>query len=114
MRASAFTIYPFLRLGFSEETEQFMRFLASLCKEPGPGGSLQVMYGIDGRKHLIEETLDHLDGYMGSRPVRIGNGAYNQLQLDIYGALSRRRLSLQQIRGADLLRPLELPQSGAR
>ena len=87
IRDSAFTIYAFLRLGFSEETEQFMRFLASLCKEPGPGGSLQVMYGIDGRKHLIEETLDHLDGYMGSRPVRIGNGAYNQLQLDIYGAL---------------------------
>jgi GH15 family glucan-1,4-alpha-glucosidase len=87
IRDSAFTIYAFLRLGFSEETEQFMRFLASLCKETGPGGSLQVMYGIDGRKHLIEETLDHLDGYMGSRPVRIGNGAYNQLQLDIYGAL---------------------------
>ena len=87
IRDSAFTIYAFLRLGFSEETEQFMRFLASLCKEPGPGGSLQIMYGIDGRKHLIEETLDHLDGYMGSRPVRIGNGAYNQLQLDIYGEL---------------------------
>ena len=52
-----------------------MRFLASLCKEPGPGGSLQIMYGIDGRKRLIEERLDHLDGYMGSRPVRIGNGA---------------------------------------
>src|SRR5204862_4756762 len=51
------------------------------------GGSLQIMYGIDGRRHLIEETLDHRDGYMGSRPVRIGNGAYNQLQLDIYGEL---------------------------
>src|SRR6516162_8426317 len=50
-------------------------------------GALQIMYGIDGRKHLIEETLDHLDGYMGSKPVRIGNGAYNQLQLDIYGEL---------------------------
>src|SRR6202047_2412775 len=87
MRASAFTIYPFLRLGFSEETEQFLRFLASLCKEPGPGGSLQVMYGIDGRKHLQEETLDHLEGYMGSRPVRIGNGAHTHLQLDIYGEL---------------------------
>jgi GH15 family glucan-1,4-alpha-glucosidase len=87
IRDSAFTIYAFLRLGFSEETEQFMRFLASVCKQPGPGGLLQIMYGIDGRRNLFEETLDHFDGYMGSRPVRIGNGAYNQLQLDIYGAL---------------------------
>src|SRR6516164_7518686 len=87
IRDSAFTVYAFLRLGFSQEAEQFMRFVASICKEPGPGGSLQIMYGIDGRKHLIEETLDHLDGYKGSKPVRIGNGAYKQLQLDIYGEL---------------------------
>jgi GH15 family glucan-1,4-alpha-glucosidase len=87
IRDAAFTVYAFLRLGLSEEAEQFMEFLVSLCKEPGPGGSLQIMYGIDGRKHLVEETLDHLDGYMGSKPVRIGNGAYNQLQLDIYGEL---------------------------
>jgi GH15 family glucan-1,4-alpha-glucosidase len=87
IRDAAFTVYAFLRLGLSEEAEQFMQFLLSLCKEPGPDGSLQIMYGIDGRKHLVEETLDHLDGYMGSKPVRIGNGAYNQLQLDIYGEL---------------------------
>src|SRR5215510_3409129 len=87
IRDAAFTVYAFLRLGLSEEAEQFMHFLTSLCKEPGPGGSLQIMYGIDARKHLVEETLDHLDGYMGSKPVRIGNGAYNQLQLDIYGEL---------------------------
>ena len=87
IRDAAFTVYAFLRLGLSEEAEQFMHFLTFLCKEPGPGGALQIMYGIDGRKHLIEETLDHLDGYMGSKPVRIGNGAYNQLQLDIYGEL---------------------------
>jgi GH15 family glucan-1,4-alpha-glucosidase len=87
IRDAAFTVYAFLRIGLSEEAEQFMHFLASLCKESGPGGSLQIMYGIDGRRHLVEETLDHLDGYMGSRPVRIGNGAYNQLQLDIYGEL---------------------------
>jgi GH15 family glucan-1,4-alpha-glucosidase len=71
IRDAAFTVYAFLRLGLSEEAEQFMRFLASLCKEPGPGGSLQIMYGIDGRKHLVEETLDHLDGYLGSKPVRM-------------------------------------------
>jgi GH15 family glucan-1,4-alpha-glucosidase len=87
IRDAAFTVYAFLRIGLSEEAEQFMHFLASLCKEPGPSGSLQIMYGIDGRKHLLEERLDHLDGYMGSKPVRIGNGAYNQLQLDIYGEL---------------------------
>jgi len=50
-------------------------------------GALQVMYGIDGRHVLTEETLDHLEGYMGSSPVRIGNNAYKQLQLDIYGEL---------------------------
>ncbi len=87
IRDSAFTVYAFLRLGFTQEAESFMRFLASLCKDPGPDGSLQIMYGIDGRKRLTEETLDHLDGYMGSKPVRIGNGAYDQLQLDIYGEL---------------------------
>ncbi len=87
IRDAAFTVYAFIRLGFTDEAEQFMRFLSNLCKEPGPGGSLQIMYGIDGRKKLTEETLDHLDGYMGSKPVRIGNGAYDQLQLDIYGEL---------------------------
>src|SRR5262249_2492932 len=86
-RGAAFTGYALPRLGSSGEAQQFRRFLSSLCKEPGPGGSLQIMYGIDARKHLVEETLDHLDGYMGSKPVRIGNGAYNQLQLDIYGEL---------------------------
>jgi GH15 family glucan-1,4-alpha-glucosidase len=50
-------------------------------------GPLQLMYGIDGRTDLTEETLDHLEGYRGSRPVRVGNGAYRQLQLDIYGEL---------------------------
>ena len=87
IRDSAFTVYAFLRLGFTQEAESFMQFLTSLCKAPGPGGTLQIMYGIDGRKRLTEETLDHLDGYMGSKPVRIGNGAYDQLQLDIYGEL---------------------------
>ncbi len=87
IRDSAFTIYAFLRLGFTEEAERFMHFLSHLCAEPREDGSLQIMYGIDGRKKLTEEVLDHLDGYMGSKPVRIGNGAYDQLQLDIYGEL---------------------------
>ncbi len=64
-----------------------MKWVEARCRELNPDGSLQIMYGLDGRHELTEETLDHLDGYMGSKPVRIGNGAYDQLQLDIYGEL---------------------------
>ncbi len=87
IRDAAFTVYAFLRLGFRAEAESFMDFVISLCKKPAVDGSLQIMFGIDGRKELTESILDHLDGYMGSRPVRIGNAAFNQLQLDIYGEL---------------------------
>ncbi len=87
IRDAAFTLYGLLRIGFTEEASQFMHWLEARCHELNPDGSLQIMYGIDGRHTLTEETLDHLDGYEGSRPVRIGNGAYNQLQLDIYGEL---------------------------
>ena len=87
IRDSAFTIFALLRLGFTEEATNFADFLHRICARPNPDGSLQIMYGIDGRHDLSEEILDHLDGYMGSRPVRIGNGAYNQMQLDIYGEL---------------------------
>jgi GH15 family glucan-1,4-alpha-glucosidase len=87
IRDSAFTIYALLRIGFTEEAANFMNWLDRRCHELNPDNSLQIMYGIDGRHTLNEETLDHLDGYRGSRPVRIGNGAYRQLQLDIYGEL---------------------------
>ena len=87
IRDSAFTVYALLRIGFTETAERYMNFLSTLRGKSNPDGPLQVMYGIDGRHNLDEEILDHLDGYMGSRPVRIGNGAYNQLQLDIYGEL---------------------------
>ncbi len=87
VRDAAFTLYAFIRVGFIEEAARFGQFLRERIKEPEPDGSLQIMYGIDGRHKLTEETLDHLDGYRGSRPVRVGNGAYNQLQLDIYGEL---------------------------
>jgi len=87
IRDAAFTVYAFLRIGFTEEARQFMEWLEGRCRELSPEGTLQIMYGIDGRHHLEEETLDHLEGYRGSRPVRVGNGAYNQLQLDIYGEL---------------------------
>jgi GH15 family glucan-1,4-alpha-glucosidase len=87
IRDSAFTIYALLRIGFVEEAAKFMSFLDARCHEMKQDGTLQVMYGIDGRHSLEEETLDHLEGYKGSRPVRIGNAAYKQLQLDIYGEL---------------------------
>jgi len=87
IRDAAFTLYGLMRIGFTEEAAQFMRWIEARCRELNPDGSLQIMYGIDGRHTLTEETLDHLDGYKGSRPVRVGNGAYNQLQLDIYGEL---------------------------
>ena len=87
IRDAAFTLYGLMRAGFTEEAARFMEWLEARTHEPNPDGSLQIVYGIDGRKELTEETLDHLDGYRGSRPVRIGNDAWNQLQLDIYGEL---------------------------
>jgi GH15 family glucan-1,4-alpha-glucosidase len=87
IRDAAFTLYALLRIGFTQEARQFMDWLEGRCRELSPEGTLQIMYGIDGRHRLEEETLDHLEGYRGSRPVRVGNGAYNQLQLDIYGEL---------------------------
>jgi GH15 family glucan-1,4-alpha-glucosidase len=87
IRDAAFTLYGLLRIGFTEEAEAFMGWLEDRSHNPKPDGSLQLMYGIDGRTDLTEEILDHLEGYRGSRPVRLGNGAYDQLQLDIYGEL---------------------------
>jgi len=77
IRDSAFTVYAFLRLGFTHEAERFMHFIGTLCTKAREDGSLQIMYRIDGRKDLTEETLDHLDGNLGSKPVRVGNGAYD-------------------------------------
>ncbi len=94
IRDAAFTVYAFLRLGFSSEAAAFMRWLDARYhdsmadpKAAAEFGPLQIMYGVDGRTDLKEITLDHLSGYRDSRPVRIGNGAYRQLQLDIYGEL---------------------------
>jgi GH15 family glucan-1,4-alpha-glucosidase len=89
IRDAAFSLYGLLRLGFTEEAAAFMEWLTERFRERGEGetGPLQIMYGIDGRHELPEEKLDHLEGYRGSAPVRIGNGAAQQLQLDIYGEL---------------------------
>ncbi len=88
LRDAAFCVYALLRLGFTGEAAAFMNFLTTRCmRDDGPSGPLQIMYGIDGRTELPEHTLDHLAGYQGAAPVRVGNAAVNQLQLDIYGAL---------------------------
>ena len=87
IRDASFTVYGLIRLGYTSEAAAFMRWIEARCGELEPDGSLQVMYGIDGRHQLHEESLSHLEGYRGSSPVRIGNDAYRQLQLDIYGEL---------------------------
>ena len=89
IRDAAFSLYALLRLGFTEEAGAFMSWLTERFQErmKGASGPLQIMYGIDGRADLPEEVLDHFEGYRGSAPVRIGNGAATQLQLDIYGEL---------------------------
>jgi GH15 family glucan-1,4-alpha-glucosidase len=89
IRDAAFTVYAFLRVGFTEEATRFRDWLAARSKEHDShcDGPLQLMYAIDGRSDLAEEELTHLDGYAGSRPVRVGNAAHGQLQLDIYGEL---------------------------
>ena len=88
VRDAAFTVYSLMRLGYTEEAGAFAQFMQARAKEEEPnGGPLNVLYGIDGRHNTSEETLDHLDGYRGSKPVRIGNAAVGHLQLDIYGEL---------------------------
>jgi GH15 family glucan-1,4-alpha-glucosidase len=89
IRDAAFSLYALLRLGFNEEAAGFMDWLTDRVSDERSqrSGPLQVMYGVDGRSDLSEELLENLEGYRGSGPVRIGNGAATQLQLDIYGEL---------------------------
>jgi GH15 family glucan-1,4-alpha-glucosidase len=87
IRDASFTLYGLIRLGYTSEAGDFMGWLEKRCTELNPDGSLQIMYGLDGRHELDETALDHWEGYRNSKPVRIGNAAYKQLQLDIYGEL---------------------------
>ncbi len=85
MRDAAFTLWGLHALGLDWEADDFIQYLADM--ERNKDGSLQIMYGIKGQKDLKESTLDHLKGYEGARPVRIGNGAFKQRQNDVYGAV---------------------------
>ncbi|KAJ7929625.1 glycoside hydrolase family 15 protein [Mycena leptocephala] len=87
IRDSSFTLYALLRLGFTKEADAYMEFIFERLRNKNPDGSLQIMYTIHGGKDLEEIELTHLDGHKGSKPVRIGNGAADHLQLDIYGEL---------------------------
>jgi alpha,alpha-trehalase len=85
MRDSTFTLQALHYLNLDWEADEFMQFVADL--EPNQDGALQIMYGIDGRRDLTETTLDDLSGYVGARPVRLGNGAFDQRQNDVFGAV---------------------------
>ncbi|MGP3950720.1 glycoside hydrolase family 15 protein [Streptomyces sp. 7N604] len=87
IRDASFSVYALLGLGFTEEAGAFIGWLRDRVREQAGdgGGPLNIMYRVDGSSDLTEEVLDHWEGYRGSRPVRIGNGAAGQLQLDIYG-----------------------------
>lgn len=87
MRDAAFTVYALLRIGFTQEAGAFMRWLEARCSELPEDEPLPLMYALDGSRVPPEEVLEHLRGYGGARPVRVGNGAAGQLQLDIYGEL---------------------------
>jgi GH15 family glucan-1,4-alpha-glucosidase len=84
LRDSTFTLQALHYLNLDWEAEEFMQFIADL--EPNKDGALQIMYGIDGRRDLTETTRDDLSGYAGARPVRVGNGAFDQRQNDVFGA----------------------------
>src|SRR6185312_756060 len=85
MRDATFTLWGLHALGLDWEADDFMQFVADL--ERGEDGALQIMYGLGGERDLHEQVLSHLKGYEGAMPVRIGNGAYQQHQNDVFGAV---------------------------
>ncbi|HZL13152.1 MAG TPA: glycoside hydrolase family 15 protein [Verrucomicrobiae bacterium] len=87
IRDASFTLYALMRLGYTEETKAFMQWIEKRCRDLKPGRPLQVVYRMDGEREIPEMILKNFEGYRKSQPVRIGNAACQQLQLDIYGEL---------------------------
>lgn len=87
IRDASFTVYALIRFGYRREARCFMSWVEKKCQDIGDTGALQLMYSLDGSNELEEQELPQLEGYRGSAPVRIGNAAYRQVQLDIYGEL---------------------------
>lgn len=87
IRDASFTVYAFMRLGYVEEAEHFRRWAEDRVMALGKHSALHIMYALDGREAKQESTLDHLAGYAHSKPVRVGNAARTQTQLDIFGEL---------------------------
>jgi pentatricopeptide repeat protein len=87
LRDAAFTVYALMRLGFLEEAASFMDWLQKRCETATKERDVMIMYTVDGSENIAEQILDHLDGYRGARPVRVGNGAVSQRQIDVYGEL---------------------------
>ena len=87
LRDAAFTIYALMRLGFLEEAASFMDWVQRRCEAATKDRDVMIMYAVDGSENIPETVLDHLEGYQGSRPVRIGNNAVGQRQIDVYGEL---------------------------
>jgi GH15 family glucan-1,4-alpha-glucosidase len=85
LKEAAFAMFVLIRIGFRDEAHKFMSWLQERCH--GTGGLLRPIYGIDGRTLIVKEELHHLSGYRDCSPVRVGNGIYDQLQLDLYGAV---------------------------
>ncbi len=103
VRDSSFSIYALESLGYTEEARALLHWLGARVADSAGGngsGPLKIMYRVDGSSDLVEEELDHFEGYMGSRPVRIGNGAADQLQLDIYGE------AMESLYQADSIEPM--------
>ena len=99
VRDASFTMNAFMRLGYTEEATAFNRWIEERSRQFDPTLPLQVVYGLDGRRELPEMELTHFEGYRQSRPVRIGNAANRQLQLDIYGELLDSILTYSQHHG---------------
>lgn len=87
LRDAAFTVFALMNLGFMEEAAAFMEWLQKRCETASLERDVSIMYSVDGSEHIPETLLDHLEGYRGSRPVRIGNNAVGQRQIDVYGEL---------------------------